>query len=291
MNSKIAYLQVLGSGIGFGFLGVFGRLAFINGFTVGELLTFRFCLAAVLLWIGLLLFRLPLIFLSRKQILQSLLLGACGYAVFSSFYFESIKGLSISLAAMLLFTFPVFVNLGEHFIFKNYMNRWQWLSLCMAMLGMIFLLWGDLSVQSWTAVMFGYGSAITYSIYVLVSKRVQKNVVPLSSSLYVITATAVTFSLFHQPDFSKLLDLTMAQALIILGIASISTIAPLTLFLAGLQKMPSGKASVIVMIEPVTAALAGFFLLNESMGWTQILGTLIILSALVLNALKVTLDG
>lgn len=287
MNSKIGYLQVLASGIGFGFLGVFGRLAFMNGFTVGELLSFRFCIAAVILWTGLFLFQRRLIFLDKRQILNSILLGACGYAVFSSFYFESIKGLSISLAAMLLFTFPIFVNLGEHFIFKNPMSPWQWISLALAMIGMVALLWGDFSVQSWSAVFFGYGSAVTYSVYVLVSSRVQKNVVPLSSSLYVITATALTFAFFHQPDFSKLLHLTAAQSFIIIGIASLSTILPLTLFLAGLQKMPSGKASIIVMIEPVTAALAGFFILNESMGWPQILGTLIILTALVLNALKV----
>jgi drug/metabolite transporter (DMT)-like permease len=54
--------------------------------------------------------------------------------------------------------------------------------------------------------------------------------------------------------------------------------------------MPSGKASVIVMIEPVTAAIAGFFILDEAMSPNQIIGTLIILGALLINAAKVKVN-
>jgi drug/metabolite transporter (DMT)-like permease len=73
---------------------------------------------------------------------------------------------------------------------------------------------------------------------------------------------------------------------IISGIAIISTIAPLTLFLAGLQKLSSSKASIVVMIEPVVATVAAFFFLGEQLTPLQIGGALLVLVALVINARK-----
>jgi drug/metabolite transporter (DMT)-like permease len=280
------YPQVLLSGIGFGFLGFFLKIGIANHMQVGEVLTYRFVTAAVLLWLWILFFNRKLIHLERRQILYSLMLGCFGYTIFATFYFASIQGLSIAIAAMLLFTFPIFVNLIEFFILKQHMNKWQWLSLLLAMIGMVVLLWGYFEVKYTSSIFLGLGAAISYSIYVVVSAKVQKNVTPLSSSLYVITAAALTLILLNQPDVSRLQEFGTTHWLVIFGLAGISTIAPLTLFLAGLQKLSGSKASVMVMIEPITAAFAGYFLLNDDLRWTQVLGTLIILAALVLNAQK-----
>jgi drug/metabolite transporter (DMT)-like permease len=284
MRYFIGILQVLGSGICFGFLGIFARFAYRHGFSVGDLLSYRFCIAAILLWLGVLVFNPPLVKLPWKQLLTSLLLGALGYALFSTFYFEAIKGVSVPLAAMLLFSFPLFVNLGAHFILKEKMSDGQVASLLIASLGLILLLWGDFSVEKISAVFFGLGAAVAYSIYVLVSGRLQQGVHALSSSLYIITAAAATLSLFHQPDFRHLFRLSSEDWLIIGGMATISTIAPLTLFLAGLQKMKSSKASILVMVEPVTAALAASLILHEAMTPLQLSGAGLVLVGMFIDA-------
>lgn len=282
----LGVLFVTLAGIGFGFLGVFGRLAFQSGLNVGELLTFRFLLAAICFLIGLLLFKPQLIKLPYKQILISFALGVFGYAVFSTLYFKSIQGISVPLAALLLFTFPIFVNLGAHFILKDRMSKRQIFSLVVACLGLGLLLWGPLIVNSLAAVLYALIAAFTYAIYVLVSGRVQKDVSPLSSSLYVIASSALALYVFHQPDLHKIASLTNQQYAIIIGIALVSTILPLTLFLAGLQKLSSSKASILVMIEPVVAALAAWGLLNEGLSGLQLAGAALVVTAMILNALK-----
>lgn len=286
LSSLTGFIFVLLSGTGFGFLGIFGRWAFQSGLNVGELLTFRFLLAAVLLFVGLLFYKPNLLKLSLKQISISAGLGIFGYAVFSTLYFKSIEGISVPLAALLLFTFPIFVNLGAHFILKERLTRHQVLSLLMACAGLVILLWGPLVVNSFWSVAYGLLAALAYSIYVLVSGRYQKSVTPLSSSIYVIIFAALALYIFHKPDLSKIFELNIEQKLIILGIAVVSTIAPLTLFLAGLQRLSSSKASVIVMIEPVVAALAAWLLLGEKLQPSQLIGAFLILVALVLNAIK-----
>lgn len=286
MAQTLGFIFVVLAGIGFGFLGIFCRWAYQSGLSVGELLSFRFILAALLLWAGLLFTKPFLVKLSLRQIIVSTGLGVFGYAVFSTLYFKSIEGISVPLAALLLFTFPIFVNLGAHFILKERMSRTQLISLLIACLGLGILLWGPLIVNSITAVMYALAGAFTYSIYVLVSGKLQQNVHPFSSSLYVITSAGIALVLFHQPDLNKVFSLTHEQMLIIAGIAIVSTIGPLTLFLAGLQRLSSSKASIVVMIEPVVAALAAWILLGEQLTGLQLVGAALVMVALFLNAKK-----
>jgi drug/metabolite transporter (DMT)-like permease len=280
----IGVLQVIMAGICFGFLGIFARTAYLRGISAGELVSLRFATAAIVLWIGLFFVRPQLIRLEPKQILISCLLGIFGYAVFSTLYFKSIEGVSVPLAAMLLFTFPLFVNLGAHFILKERMSSVQVICLVLASFGLVFLLWGDISVQKTSAIFCGLGAAITYSIYVLVSGKLQAHVPPLSSSLYVITAAAVSLCIYHHPPMSHLLMYRLKDWELILGLGVICTIAPLTLFLAGLQKMKSSKASVLVMVEPVTATVASGLFLREGLSPMQMVGAVLVLAGVLLDA-------
>ncbi len=284
MKKWIGFICVILSGICFGFLGIFGRLAFNSGMTVGDLLTFRFSLATVLLFFGLFIFNRSLIKINQKQFLISAGLGTFGYAVFSTLYFKSIEGLSVSLAALLLFTFPIFVNLGSHFILREKMNSRQFISLILACVGIFILLSGPVFFISITFIFYAIGAAVTYSIYVLVSGRCQQGVHPLSSSLYVILTAAMALALYHQTDYFSIFELNQHQFFYILGLSVICTILPITLFLIGLQNLPSSKASIVVMVEPVVAALAGWFILDEKLRPLQYVGMALVLGSLILNS-------
>lgn len=286
MRFWLGPLQVLLSGCCFGLLGIFGKLAFSMGLSVGELLTWRFLIASLVLGLALLFKKASWLDIGLKQTVISLLLGICGYAVFSTLYFESIRGVTVGLAALLLFTFPLFVNIGSFLFLRERMGILQVLNLLLSSAGLVCLVWGDWSVQKNEAVVCGLAAAVAYAAYVLISGHVQKNVRPLSSSFYVIVGAALALALFHRPNFHHLLTLPLQTGLVVLGIAVISTIAPLTLFLAGLQKMPSSQASILVMIEPVVAAACGSFFFHEVMTPRQLTGAALILSALLLQSWK-----
>ncbi|WP_413586391.1 EamA family transporter [Bdellovibrio sp. HCB274] len=269
--------------VGFGFLGVFGKVAFNSGLNVGEFLTYRFTLAAMLLWIFMLLFRPQWIRLSAKQITIAALLGIFGYGLFSTLYFTAIDGLSVTLAALLLYTYPFWVNVFSHMFTHDKISRTEALCLIVASAGLVMLLWGHIEVRNAWAVLAGLLSGISYAIYVLVSGRVQKDVRPITSSLYVITFGAIALALFHHPHFENVPHLTSTQASAIFGIAIISTIIPLTMELAALQKLKSSEVALLMMIEPITAVILGVVIFDESLTWLQIIGALAIASALTIN--------
>src|SRR5690606_4463856 len=108
----------------------------------------------------------------------------------------------------------------------------------------------------------------------------------ISSSLYIISFTAVALALFHQPPLLRLHLLSTSQWGIILGISILSTILPMTLILAGLQKLKSSQAALITMLEPVTAAVAAGFLLRESFSPMQIAGALLVILCLSFSILR-----
>lgn len=278
-------LEVSIASVGFGFLGVFGKWAFSSGLSVGELLSYRFTLAALLLWIILLLFRPSWIRLSWKDTGIAAVLGVLGYAVFSTLYFKAVEGVSVTLAALLLYTYPFWVNVFSHFFTHEKISLKEALCLVGATLGLGLLLWGNIEVKNFWAVAAGLGAAITYAIYVLLSGRLQKNIRPLSSSLYVITFGALALSLYHSPHFENVQHLSSFQASCIFGIAIVCTILPLTLVLAGLQKLKSTEVALLTMIEPLTAAVMGAILFHDSLGVRQLLGAAIIIAALIANTL------
>lgn len=288
MNRKklIGVLEIALGSLGFGLLGIFGKWAFQSGLSVGELLTYRFMLASLLLWLGLFIFSRDKIYLSISQILISACLGIFGYAVFATLYFTAVKGMSVGLAALLLYTYPFWVSLLSHFFLKEKMNRIQWWLLFGAFLGVTFLLWGQFQLSNLGALAAGLGSALAYATYILFSAHYQRNIKAISSSLYIITFAAIALAVFHHPPLAMWKILSAHQWWIILGIASISTILPMTLILAGLQKLRSSQAALISMLEPVTAAFAAGVLLQESMSGLQLSGATLVIACLVLSILQ-----
>jgi drug/metabolite transporter (DMT)-like permease len=297
-NRWLGFFYVLIAGIGFGFLGIFGKLAFRNHLQVYELLTFRFLIAGLLIGLGLLVFRRQDLKLSLRQIVTSIILGVLGYATFSSLYFMSIQGLSVAIAAMLLFCFPLFVILGEVIFFREKISKQKILSLFMCLLGIALLIYSPNSssvgnsVYSFIALnkvkyfIYALAAALTYSVYVLVSGRLQKVTPAGGSSFYVILSAGIALLIFNfsHIQFEKLLIID--NFMIVMGIAVVCTILPITAFLLGLQRLPSGTASIIVTVEPVVATIAGFLILGESLLPSQIIGGGLVLAGIIFIQIK-----
>lgn len=282
---RVGLIQILLASFLFGFLGIFGKAAFATGITVGELLTFRFFLAACLLWAGVLLFRPKLARISRMQIALSLVMGILGYAVFATLYFTAVQGLSVALAALLLYTYPFWTGLIEHFLGEPMPAR-RWACMAGAMLGLVLLLWGALDVRSWLAFIAGLGSAITYAAYIIVSSRYQKNVPSLASGLYVITGAAIALQAFHAPNWAAWEQYDRHQFLLVAGLAIVGTVFPLILVQAALQRLKSVEVSLLSMLEPITAAVMGWIIFSESLNPRQLAGLLLVLACLAVDAWK-----
>jgi drug/metabolite transporter (DMT)-like permease len=64
------------------------------------------------------------------------------------------------------------------------------------------------------------------------------------------------------------------------------TVVPYLTYTIGLKYVENSKASIIASVEPVTASILGVFLFSESLSFTELIGVILVLGALVLCSIK-----
>lgn len=279
---QVGIIQILLSGFCFGFLGIFGKRAYELGLTPGEFLALRFVLASLIL-AAYLAARNPKLFrIAPAALARCCVLGVLGYAVFSSCFFHALNGLSASLTVLLLYTYPVIVALGAWALFSERPAKFELLALPLVMLGLTLLVWGDMRVNSALSLLFGLGSAVFYSLYILASSRWLKGIHPLTTTLYIMGSAAIALSLANLRPAR--FPLPGEIWMVVGATALIATVMAMSLFLAGLQKLKNSEVSLLSTAEPITGVALATAFWGESLAAAQWLGAALVIGGMLLVA-------
>jgi len=273
------------SAAGFGAMGIFGKLAYDEGATVGTLLSVRFAWAAVLFWVVVALTgRLgALRLVGRRDLLLALGLGAFGYAAQAGAYFAALDRLDASLLSLLLYTFPVMVALAAAALGRERLTRRVVAALAAACAGGVFVLGGAPSgALDPLGTALGLTAAVVYSAYILTSSGVSARLDPLLLSALVVTGAAFTLTVAGVATGDLDPGAVSPGGYGWLGaIAVVSTVGAITLFFAGLGRVGPTTASIVSTFEPVTAIGLAAAVFGESLSATQLGGAALVLGAVV----------
>jgi drug/metabolite transporter (DMT)-like permease len=269
----------------FGAMGIFGKLAYEQGTTVGTLLSVRFAVAAGVFWMILAatgrltaLRRVP-----RRDVALAFSLGAIGYAAQAGAYFAALKRLDASLLSLLLYTFPVMVALAAAALGRERLTRKVVLALLLASFGGVLVLGGAPSgALDPLGTALGLTAAVVYSAYILTSAPVSSRLDPLLLATLVATGAAFTLTV------AGVLDGDLSPGAVSLpgygwlaAIALISTVGAITLFFAGLSRVGPTTASIVSTFEPVTAIALAAAVFGESLSAMQLIGGVLVLAAVM----------
>lgn len=285
---QIGFIQIILSGVCFGFLGFFGKMAYRQNIGPGELLSLRYFISAIMTGAVILLTKPKSLFnLSFFELISSLLLGIFGYALFSSLYFMALTGLSASLTVLLLYTYPILVTIFSRFFFKERIGKVGILALILVSIGVVGLVWGEWSASQPKFLLFGFGAAFFYALYIIFSREYLSNVAALPSSFYVqLGAGVILFIINFKNNFNRPFEILSLHYPMILAMSILCSLLAMTLFLAGLQKIKSTEASILSMTEPISGVIIATTLLGEHIHFIQILGGLFILLGMYLTTVK-----
>ena len=181
----------------FGAMGVFGKLAYQEGSTVATLLSARFVVAALVLWLALAaiggLGRLRA--MARRDVLLALGLGAVGYGAQAGCYFAALDRMDASLLALVLYTFPVMVAVAAIVLKRDEPSARTAVALVLAGGGIAAVLAGAAagSLEP-AATALGLGAAGVYTVYILTSQGIAGRVDALALATLVCTGAAVTLT-------------------------------------------------------------------------------------------------
>ncbi len=265
------------SAASFGTLAIFGRYAYAEGVDTFTLLFLRFGLAASFMTLILILRREP--FPRGRTLAQLIGMGAIGYVGQSFLYMTAIRYASAGLVALLLYLYPFFVAILSMTFLRETLTRAKIIALVLALTGAALTV-GPVSGQLIGALM-AIAAALIYSVYIIVGAGVMKRVSPVQSSTVIFASAGAVyglFALFNGTHFPA----TNPGWLVVAGIIFISTVIPVTAFLAGLERIGPTNAAMLSTLEPVVTVTLASWLFGEVLQPLVLIGGGLILAAVVI---------
>ncbi|MGK5681597.1 DMT family transporter [Actinoplanes sp. URMC 104] len=287
----------LASAAFFGAMAVFGKLAYQAGVSPSALLLIRFGLAAVLL---------ALILLVRPELRRrpapagraagrfrvygvGLGLGAVGYALQAGLYFSALERMDASLLSLILYTYPVLVTLAAVALGRDRLTPARAAALVVASCGTLLVLLGAgaMSLHPVAAVL-AFGSAVTYTVYILVSDTVVHRMQPVPLAALVMTGAAAALGVRALATGGVDLGFEPVGWLWLACMAVVSTVLAMLAFFAGLRRTGPSTASILSTFEPVVTTALAALTLGEMLSPVQLAGGVLVLSSVVVLQIRPT---
>ncbi|MBA3530337.1 MAG: EamA family transporter [Ardenticatenales bacterium] len=214
--------------------------------------------------------------------------GLISVALFYTVYPLAIQLSTVAVAAVLLYTAPAWVTLMSFFFFGEPLTVRKGIAVALTFAGAALVSGAyELSVlrTSGWGIAAGLASGLTYATFSIFGKAALRRYRPATTMLYSLGAGMLFLLPVALAQWQALVaPLQSAQGiLLLLYIGLVPTVGSLMLYTTGLQTLnDAGRASIIATIEPLVAALLGYFLLAEALTRPQWLGGAFILAGVLL---------
>ena len=262
---------VIFSAVGFGFMPILALFAYRGEMNVPTLLFLRFALAALvfLLYLKKLGCKIKI---SRGRLVPLLILGGVLYPLQAAFYFSAVKYIPVSLAALLLYTYPAFVAVISAAVDREKPAKQIIASIVLSFLGLFFVLGVSFAALNFFGALLALAAAVVYSCYFILGNRLVKDIPPLMVSalicFFAAPALLITGLLAGAVNFHF-----QPQAwLPVGGLVLFSTVFAILALLRGIALIGSTKAAIFSIFEPLVTVLFSALIFAERLTLPQFLG-------------------
>ena len=275
------HLQIAAAATLFGLIGIFVKLT--TQMPLGSIIFYRllFGLIAIAIFFGCC-GRLSELRLRGKRS-YILLLGLFQAGTMFSYFF-AVKHTSVSIAVLLLYTAPVYVTLLSPLILKEHVTRSSLLALGISIAGVIMVIQpGNLFQGLDTIYIIGLAaglvSGLCYASIIITSRYLRDYYSGTAQAAWALFITMVIFSPYAVAIPGRVV-LDNLSVLVLFGL--LPTAVALIFYLNGLMRVRAQSASIIALLEPVSAVVFAFIILSEPVTYATIMGGGLILVGAVL---------
>jgi len=282
---KKSTLSILAAAALWGCIGLFLKLLTAAGLSAMEGVALRSLVSALLYGLFLALTDRASLSVNPRHWYYFFGTGVCSLVFFNWCYFNAISLSSLSVAAVLLYTSPVFVTFLSALCFGEKITPLKLGALALTFAGCVLVTGlfplGGQRVSTAT-ILFGLGAGFGYALYSILGKFALRKY-PSSTVTFYTFLFAALFSLplsgLHR-DLVLLLDWRAIVGG--LGIGVLCCILPYLLYTEGLNHVEAGKAAILATAEPFVAAILGICVFHESLTSFKLLGMAAIFGAILL---------
>lgn len=287
MVKKLSPLWVALAGILWGAMGLFVRKYNTFGVEAMSVVFIRSLFTSVITALVCLVYDRRLMKIRLGDIWIFAGMGLLSIVFFNYCYFSAINIMSMSAAAILLYTSPVFVSIFSALFFKEKITCKRVISIILSITGLAFVtgIIGGSTAVTYSGILYGIGSAVGYALYSIFNRAaINKGYGALTTIFYGFTFSALcSVFLSDLHSIGNMLSADPSMLPYSLLFALVISVLPYFFYAVGLKGMENSKAAVIASIEPVSASLIGLFVFHEAPTALAVFGMILVLLSIVIS--------
>lgn len=282
-------ILIIIAGLFWGSMGIFVRHLNDLGFSSIQVACLRLTTAGILFALILLIKDRKGFKIALRDIPLFLALGLVSILFFTCCYFTAIRLMTMSTAAILLYTSPIWVMVLAIIFLKEKFTIQKLIALILAFAGCV-LVSGFGGKVTVVGILVGLGSGLGYGLYSIFGTFALKKYSPYTVTCYTFLIAGLGSIFVADPVdlISKISAVENKPALFgfVLLTAVVTAVIPFLLYTLGLNMTTAGKAAVLATVEPAAATLFGFFVMKETVGPVAIAGILLVFAAIIVLSLR-----
>ena len=285
-NIKIGILLIILAACFWGSMGIFVRKLGEYGFSSIQIVSIRITIAALVFCIILLIKDRTGFRISPRDIPLFLGLGLGSILFFTVCYFSAIAIMSLSTAAILLYTSPIWIMLMSMLFFHEKMNNRKLVALVLAFTGCVLVSGISGDGMTVTGILLGLGAGFGYGLYSILGTIALRKYSPYTVTTYTFVVAAMGSWIICQPVdlISKFKAAGSPSGLLLFCIltAILTAVIPFLFYTLGLRTVEAGRAGILATIEPLVATVIGMICFSEPVTILSGAGIVLILAAVVI---------
>ncbi|UCG44733.1 MAG: EamA family transporter [Candidatus Bathyarchaeota archaeon] len=279
------YVQISLASVLWGTMGVLAKLSFNFGIHPTTLIALRLVTSFAILSVALILVKRDSLRIYKVDIISLLALGILATALQRIAYFYAVDLTTVTVAAILFYTYPIFVTLSAVIFLHEKVSSRLLVPIVLTFLGaaLVVRIYDTSSVSAnLQGIVFGLLSSLLFALYFLMTKRLRRKYSGWTIILCGDGIGALVLLPVIALATSEIAVFPLQLWLLILAIALVPSLLAYILFSHGLKHVKASKGSILSVIEPLSAALFSLIILGESFEMLQILGVILALVGVVL---------
>lgn len=288
MKNKYAAC-VIAAGTLWGFMGFFRRTLDTMGISAISCISIRCVFAAALFGLIILATNRSAFKVRLKDAWIFVGSGIIALLVFGVCYFKAMDYMSLSAAAILLYTAPCFVILFSALLFGEKLTGQKLAAMVLAFAGCC-LVSGIGSGTTITPIGLALGltSGVCYALYSIFGRfALNRGYSSLTINFYACLLAAIGATIIGGTEYIDIITQSPSNLGFAFATGLVTCFLPYLLYTYGLNGLENGKASIMASIEPVVATIVGVAIYSEALTPMSAAGILLVLSAIVLLNIKI----
>lgn len=286
-SAALGGLLVIVAGCLWGCTGLFVGRVNAAGIAAMEIVELRGILTALLMLPIMLVIDRKLLCIRLKDLWCFIGSGVLSVLFFNFCYYTTIQQSGMAIAAVLLYTSPIFVMLMSLWLFREQMTVRKVTSLLLTVVGCVFVSGIFTAGGTFTAggLALGICAGFGYALYSIFSRyALQRGYRPMTITFYTFLLSAVGGVFFT--DFELIATSSATNGLglwlPLVAYVAVGTVGAYLLYTAGLKHIDNSKAAVMAAVEPACATLLQIVVVGVLPDIVTLVGILLVLAAIVL---------